>query len=867
MSGTTSNRGRRFVLHFEAGAEVAAFLASGLGAERVPIPTGGTAEAFSSRWDSADAFIFVGALAIALRSAAPLLRDKRHDPAFVAISEDGAVVLPVLSGHIGGASDLARECARILFPFGASFIPTVASDRTGFTAPDLWASRRGYRILLHSGLASVIRKLVDRGEILVWCDPFLEERGIRLPLPAGYVVTTDRNAADLLVSPRSVQKLRGAKPQIVPRVIVAGVGCRRGASEMSIERAMKDGLMSAPGGPFLYESVLELRTASVKSDEKGLLDLADRAGWRVVVLSDEEMRSQVGDFSPSAARRHLNLPGVAEPAASSAGELLGPRFVGDGVTVALSVARPVETGELAVVGTGPGEVRFMTGEAKEAIADADVLIGYNLYVDLLPEPWLRGKIVERYGMGQEEQRVRTAFDYARRGYRVALLSGGDPALFGLACLALSLAPSDVPTRIVAGLSAAQAAGVAVGAPYSNGLVLLSLSDYLQPWDDVVQAMKGARDSGLTVALYNPVRRDLSRKLEEVRRIFAGRRVLAARDAGRDGGTIREIPISELDEDAVDMRTLLLVLSPKANELFAPGGRKMWLEARGYESEVSTSLSPVPLGDFLVLGGTSEGRIVAEKLISAGYRVTLSVARDTGAATAPEGASLLVGPRSKDDWLRIFRDSARSSRLAGVVDASHPFASTATLEMYAACSESGVPLCRYVRPDTIPEGATVVPTPAAAADAAVAATKEGETILLATGVNMLPAMLSRLREAKRKVLARMLPTERSMSDAAEAGLDPREIIAVWGPGGDAFNEVLCVEWGVTCIVSKASGEAGGVAAKAAAAKKLHLPLVLIERPEEPDDMTRIEDVAALLAWCEERVKTGGKGRGTPPGSLS
>ena len=178
------------------------------------------------------------------------------------------------------------------------------------------------------------------------------------------------------------------------------------------------------------------------------------------------------------------------------------------------------------------------------------------------------------------------------------------------------------------MSAAQAAGVAVGAPYSNGLVLLSLSDYLQPWDDVVQAMKGARDSGLTVALYNPVRRDLSRKLEEVRRIFAGRRVLAARDAGRAGGTIREIPISELDEDAVDMRTLLLVLSPKANELFAPDGRKIWLEARGYESEVSTSLSPVSLGDFLVLGGTSEGRFVAEKLISAGYRVTLSVARDT-----------------------------------------------------------------------------------------------------------------------------------------------------------------------------------------------------------------------------------------------
>lgn len=857
-----------YVLHFDAGAEVARVVADAVGGEVTPIPAGGTAEAFAARWESAGGFVFVGALAIAVRAVAPLLEDKSRDPALAVVTEDGAITLPLIAGHAGGASDLARRCAQALADRGAQFVPTSASDRAGYTAPDLWAARRGYPMLLRSGLVSVIRKLIDRGEINVWHDPILDEYRIALPLPAGYIAVTKQAEADLIVSPRQVQKLRGAKPQIVPKVLAAGVGCRRGVSETDIERGIRAALLDHPKGPFLQEAVAELRTASVKEDEPGLVAAARANNWPLIILSDEDIIAEDDgsrNFTPSAAQRHLGLPGVAEPCATSAGELLGPRLASAGVTVALSLRKPREQGSLTVVGSGPGDARFITKEASDVFASSDVVVGYKLYVDLLPPAWLKGRIVERYGMGEEETRVESAMQYAERGYHVALVCGGDPTLFGLGALALQTALSRagggeaIPTRIVPGITAAQAAGAAVGAPYVNGLALLSLSDYLQPWPDVVAAMEGAEASGLTVALYNPVKRGLDGKLSEVRRIFGGRSVLLVRDVGRHEESVREISAAELNEDAVDMRTLILFPSPKTRAIQRRGregggeGEKIWLEARGYRAENGRRASAFPdsLGQFLVVGGTTEGRAAAEALIAAGYSVTTSVARETGLACVPEASGSLVGARSAEDWGKLF--AALKERPSGVIDASHPFAVNAAREVAAACAEASLPLIRFTRPDETPEGAIMAASPEEAAERAVAVTEPGETVFLTVGVNMLNQIMPPLREAGRAVAARVLPTEESMRLAAKAGLEPREIMGLWGPGDAAFNEAVFRGKGVRAVITKASGREGGVCDKAEAAKNTGVPFIVIERPAEQDSRKeRAETADDLLAWCQELV---------------
>ncbi|MDR1651093.1 MAG: precorrin-6A reductase [Synergistaceae bacterium] len=835
-----------YVLHFAGGNEVADELCASLEAVSVPIPPGGTKEAFKTRWSSAGAFVFIGSLAIAVRSSAGLLKDKSTDPAIVVVSEDGGVSLPVVSGHIGLAADLARECAQILAHRGALYVPTTSSDRAGFIAPDLWASRRSCSILLKARLTSVIAKFKETGRITAWADPLLKEYGVDLPLPYGYELSDSQSEADIIVSPRAIQKLSGAKPQIVPRVITAGIGCRKGTGEETIERVLKSALSKNRFGPFLVEAVAELRTVEAKRDEEGILRMAEAFGLPLVVVPDTEILSMPGEFSQSAASRHIGLPGAAEPAAASAGELLDSRVAESGVTIAISISKRLEDGDLAIIGAGPGNAGFVTLDARSAIDASEVLIGYRLYVDLLPDAWKRGKIVESYGMGEEEERVARAFSYVESGYRVALVSGGDASLFGIASLCLSTMPEGMSgrLRIIPGVTAVQAAGAAVGAPYSNGLVLVSLSDYLQPWPDVVRAMEGALESGLTVAIYNPVTRGLDEKLAEVRRIFAGRRLLLIKDAGRGGESVRETPMSELSPAGVDMRTLMLILSPKVDEREVSGG-KLWVEARGYSSEISGA-SPAGLGQFLVLGGATEGKEAAEALIRHGFSVTVSVTREAGVLTAPEGASVIVGSKNSEDWSALLSSPA-ASNLMGVVDATHPFADAASREISKACSYVGMPLCRFMRPGEIPDGALSSPSLEEAVARAVDLTSGNDVIFLAIGSNDLGSAVPPLREAGRGILVRMLPAAESIRKAERAGVGPREIIAVWGAGGAEFNEALCRERNVRAIVSRESGVPGGVAGKYEAALRLEIPLILVSRPEEAPNASPVESADELLTW--------------------
>ena len=841
-----------YVLHYAAGESTAAELAAALEAVCVPISEGGTKEAFASRWHDAGAFVFVGALAIAVRSISGLITDKALDPAVVVVSEDGGIALPVIAGHIGLATDLARECAEILSARGALYVPTTSSDRAGFTAPDLWASRRGYHILLRSRLAAVISKFRKNGAITAWLDPIMAEHGVELPLPFGYNLVEEQSDADIVISPRAIQKLVGAKPQIVPKVVTLGIGSRSGAKAETIETVVKGAMSKNFYGPFLMEAVAELRTVEAKQEERGMREFAENHSLRMVVVSDADILSMDGKFSPSAASRHIGLPGAAEPAAASAGDLLGERVAEMGVTVAISLSKPPEAGELAIAGTGPGDARFVTAESRAAIDAAEVIIGYRLYVDLLPDSWKRGKIVESFGMGEEEDRVMRAFSYVESGYRVVLVSGGDATVFGMASLCLSMSPMSIGSdriRVIPGITALQAAGAAIGAPYSNGFAAVSLSDYLQPWRDVVRALEGAHDMGLAVAIYNPVSKGLPEKLEEVRRIFASRRAVIVRDAGRQGETLAEMPVAEITSEKLDMRSIIFILSPNAVERDI-GGRKIWLDARGYESEKAVLKKPRIFGQFLVLGGTSEGREAAAALLERGFSVTVSVTREAGAATVPRGANMIVGARDWRDWSEMLDDPVSKDGLLGVVDATHPFAEDASREISAACEAVGIPLCRYLRKEELPEDAVTAADLDEAIGRAVELTSGGDVIFLAIGTNDLKSVMPRIRESGRGVLIRALPTVESMRLAERAGLQPREIIASWGAGNADFNEALCRDRNARAIVSRDSGAQGGVADKAEAARRLGIPLVIVSRPEEISGIARAYDAEGLLRWCEE-----------------
>lgn len=558
-----------YVLFFsDRGEERASLLSRKLEASLLR-PKGSLTETLSRHWSDAGAFIAVGAAAILIRGAAPLLSDKTTDPALLVVPEDGAFVLPLLGSHLAGGLDLARRCAQIL---DAPCLPTTATDRRNVTAPDLFASRLGWPLLGKKALAELNGRLADGEKLSCFVDPELE----RLPpLPWGYNLVETADRAQVLISWKKAS-LSADQCQIVPPLITAGMGCRPGTTEEALLEALEKGLEALD---LCREALCRVATLDRRAADSAFA--GGTASWKLSLstLTEEEIGAVKGDFSPSAARRHLGLPGVAEPCAARFGRLLAPRSTFGGVTVAFSAASPAFQGKLAVVGTGPGDGRFLTAEARNVLDEAQILVGYGPYLDRLPQALKERKEIRRFTMGEEEERVRLALDLSRKGYDTALVSGGDPVLFGMAGLVLNLA-GDREIRIVPGLSAVQAAAALLGAPYTNGLSCISLSDYLQPWPDVIRALEGAASGGLAVALYNPVRRGLEEKLAEVARIFADRAFLVAvRNAGRDDESAHSLSLEELHVDAIDMTTLLFI-PPRGAQW---KGNRL-IDSRGYGAE-------------------------------------------------------------------------------------------------------------------------------------------------------------------------------------------------------------------------------------------------------------------------------------------
>ncbi|MDD3917005.1 MAG: cobalamin biosynthesis protein, partial [Synergistaceae bacterium] len=224
----------------------------------VRVESGALAATVASWWSRADALVFVASLGIAVRAVAPHLSDKADDPAVLVVTEDGKTVLPVTGAHLGGGRELAERLAGML---GVEPLLTTSSDRAGLVAPDLLASRWGWALLGRDALAATNGALIETGALSFWTDvPELLP-----PLPAGYAATEEANAA-LLISPRAHSTAK-KRVQLVPPCIVAGMGCRRGASAKTLRSVLNEALRAQA---LLPEAIREIRTVEEKMDEPGL---------------------------------------------------------------------------------------------------------------------------------------------------------------------------------------------------------------------------------------------------------------------------------------------------------------------------------------------------------------------------------------------------------------------------------------------------------------------------------------------------------------------------------------------------------------------------------------------------------------------
>lgn len=237
-----------------------------------------------------------------------------------------------------------------------------------------------------------------------------------------------------------------------------------------------------------------------------------------------------------------------------------------------------------MVGIGPGGALDRTRRAELAIAESSVVVGYTRYLELV-EDLTAGKELIGTGMTQEVERCRQALARAAEGNVVALVSSGDPGIYGMAGLAIELAHEDrvnVPIEIVPGVSAANAAAARLGAPLMCDFATLSMSDLLVPWETIQQRLEAVAAADLVVAIYNPRSKKRVEQLETAAAIFRKHRpgTTPVGVATAVGTPDERIEISDLDHFLdldIAMRSIVIVGNRSSKHI-----ADWFIAPRGYE---------------------------------------------------------------------------------------------------------------------------------------------------------------------------------------------------------------------------------------------------------------------------------------------
>ncbi|EBF5167902.1 precorrin-3B C(17)-methyltransferase [Listeria monocytogenes] len=236
-----------------------------------------------------------------------------------------------------------------------------------------------------------------------------------------------------------------------------------------------------------------------------------------------------------------------------------------------------------VIGIGPGDKRLMTGEALQAIEDADVIVGYVTYIKLIKE-LIKDKEVVKTGMRREIDRCQEAVDIALTGKKVAVVSSGDAGIYGMAGLVLELAEKsnpDLEVKVIPGITASIGAAAVLGAPIMHDFCHISLSDLMTPWEVIEKRLTHAAMADFVVCFYNPRSKGranhLANAFQKMMEYKSGDTVVGiVKDVGRKEERKIITTMRDIEYELVDMTTMVIVGN---KETYVKNGKM--ITPRGY----------------------------------------------------------------------------------------------------------------------------------------------------------------------------------------------------------------------------------------------------------------------------------------------
>lgn len=432
-------------------------------------------------WQGYKSLVFIMAAGIVVRSIAHLIKDKRTDPAVVVLDENGDYAVSLLSGHQGGANDLAREIAGFLK--GQAVITTASEVKTK------------------------------------------------------------------------------------PKRLVIGIGCKKGTTSDEIEDAVNKAGLS-------LLSISSIATIDRKADEPGLSAFAQKYSLKINSFTQDELNRVKGVSESELVFKLTGAKAVAEPAAllaSGANKLLVPKQRIGNVTVAVAENRgrtssTCPTGKLYIVGIGPGDIEQITPYAGQAIANSDVVVGYDTYLSLIQE-LIRDKQIVATGMTREIERCQRAIELTISGKRVCLISGGDPGIYAMAGLVFEMLQEEkiewLEIEVIPGIPALNASASRLGAPLMHDFACISLSDRLTKWELIEKRLESAAIADFVIVLYNPKSQGRQEHIHKAQKIILKHRapqtpVGIVRSAMRRDERIIITNLKDMLSSEIDMQTTVII---------------------------------------------------------------------------------------------------------------------------------------------------------------------------------------------------------------------------------------------------------------------------------------------------------------------
>ena len=525
-------------------------------------------------WRKLDLIIFVGSLSASLRLINPLLTRKDKDPGVIVTDKNCSKLIPLIGLHQSNSENIAYQISNL---FDSEVITTNNPNLNDSLSIDEFGTYWGWK---RSGSIKDWSKLVisqSRSQEIY----FLQSSGNTIwKNSESSSKISQVNEEDLSVMPETTFHISVSnqfKNTWHPPTLWIGIGCERNTSKILIQNALNDCFSSSNLSQL---SIAGFATVDLKSDEKSILEIVEENNWPIKFFSPKELSSIEVPNPSDIVSNEIGTPSVAEAAciiaAGKGGKLLKKKEIykkeGYGA-VTLSIAESLKQcapnkGEIHIIGSGPGDLSYLTADAKKALSKCSVWIGYKFYLDLL-EPIKRKDQVRIDSQLTEEQlRCEKAIQIAEEGIKVAIISSGDAGIYGMAGLILEIIQNIKKkfrpfVEVHPGISSFQLASAIAGAPLMNDFCVISLSDKLTPWTIIEKRIEGALKGDFVVAIFNPKSIERNWQLQKTINLFLNFRegntpVLIARQVGRKNQSKQLTTLSSIPFDTIDMFTLLII---------------------------------------------------------------------------------------------------------------------------------------------------------------------------------------------------------------------------------------------------------------------------------------------------------------------